>query len=210
MRPWASLLGANTIINLTAARCRASVPATWMPTDEELMAAYVAGDEKAFDALFGRYAPMLLRIMGRQLRASEAQELVQQTFLQMHRARNDFDPTRKLRPWLMTIAYNLKRELFRRRKRKPEAPLDYEPEETEPARDPLERADDRAMVRAALATLSAGQREVIELHWFEELPFAEVAQIMGVTVSAVKVRAHRGYKAMRLALEDVTKKEEAS
>lgn len=175
-----------------------------MKSDEELMAAYVGGDQRAFDELFGRYGGMLLRIMRRQLREAEAQELVQQTFLQLHRARLDFDGSRKLRPWLMTIAYNLKRELFRRKGRRPEAALDHEPDDPHPPRDPLEVADERARLRAALARIPEGQREVIVLHWFEELSFPEVAEIMGLSVSAVKVRAHRGYKALRAELEEVT------
>jgi RNA polymerase sigma-70 factor, ECF subfamily len=176
-----------------------------MRSDEELMAQYAAGDAAAFSELFARYAPMLLRIMRRQLhQQDDAHELVQQTFLQMHRARKDFDTSRKLRPWLMTIAYNLKREYFRRKGRRPEAPLEHEPPASERRRDPLEIADDQARVRAALAMIPEGQRTVIELHWFEEMPFPEVAKILGLSVSAVKVRAHRGYKALRQHLQSVT------
>ena len=176
-----------------------------MQSDEELMAAYAEGDKAAFAELFSRYGPMLTRIMRRQLHQPEdAHELVQQTFLQMHRARRDFDTSRKLRPWLMTIAYNLKREYFRRKKRRPETHLDHEPPDSERRRDPLEVADDKKRIRAALATLSDGQREVIELHWFEEIPFPEVAEILGLSVSAVKVRAHRGYKELRKAIQRVT------
>lgn len=175
-----------------------------MRSDEELMQAYIGGEVDAFSELFERYGPMLLRIMRRQLRDDDAQELVQQTFLQMHRARNDFDMSRKLRPWLMTIAYNLKRELFRRRGRKPESALEVEPE-AEDRGDIVERKSEAARLRRALATLPEGQREVIEMHWFEELSFPEVAEILGLTTSAVKVRAHRGYKALRATLEkDVT------
>src|SRR5690606_23890659 len=122
-----------------------------------------------------------LRIMRRQLREADAQELVQQTFLQLHRARLDFDGTRKLRPWLMTIAFNLERELFRRKGRRPEAPLEHEPDDRHTPRDPIEIADDRARLRAALARIPEGQREVIVLHWLEELSFPEVAEIMGMT-----------------------------
>ncbi len=173
-----------------------------MKSDEELMAAYVAGDPTAFSALFERYGPMLIRIMRRQMRHDDdAHELVQQTFLQLHRARKDFQQGRKLRPWLMTIAYNLKREHFRRKQRRPEAPLEYEP----PAsgrRDPLEQKDDKTRLRSALDRLPENQREVIVMHWFEDLSFPEVAEILGLSVSAVKVRAHRGYKALRQALEE--------
>lgn len=176
-----------------------------MKSDEELMAAYVNGDDSAFDELFGRYGPMLVRIMRRQIRQPEdANELVQQTFLQLHRARRDFQLTRKLRPWLMTIAYNLKREYFRRKMRRPETSLEFEPEEA-PRSDPLAKRDEAARVRNALAKLPEGQREVIAMHWFKELSFPEVAEILGLSVSATKVRAHRGYKVLRQLLEeDVT------
>jgi RNA polymerase sigma-70 factor (ECF subfamily) len=172
-----------------------------MKSDEELMVAYVAGDDGAFRELFTRYAPMLLRMMRRQIRQQEdAGEIVQQTFLQLHRARNDFQVGRRLRPWLMTIAFNLKREYFRRRKRRPEAPLEFEPPASS-RRHPLERRADIQRLRRALDTLPEGQREVIAMHWFEELSFPEVAEILGLSVSAVKVRAHRGYQALRKALE---------
>jgi len=176
-----------------------------MTSDEELMATYVDGKKSAFDELFERYAPMLLRIMRRQVRnQDDAAELVQQTFLQLHRARHDFDTSRKLRPWLMTIAYNLKREYFRRRKRKPEAPLEFEPEEA-PRSDPLDKRERALRVRNALEKLPQGQREVIAMHWFKEMSFAEVAEVMGLSLSAAKVRAHRGYRALRALLEaDVT------
>jgi len=69
-----------------------------MKSDEELMAAYVAGDQAAFEELFRRYAPALLRVIGRQLSSpGEAHDLVQQTFLQLHRARYDFKPGARLR-----------------------------------------------------------------------------------------------------------------
>lgn len=177
-----------------------------MTSDEELMAAYVGGRADAFGTLFERYAPMLLRVMRRQIRnGDDAEELVQQTFLQLHRARNDFEPGRRLRPWLMTIAYNLRREYFRRRMRKPEAALEHEPPASERGGDPLERHEDANRVRAALEMLPAGQRDVIVMHWFEEMSFPDVAEVLGLSVSAVKVRAHRGYKVLRQALEgDVT------
>ena len=88
------------------------------------MAAYIAGDAAAFRELFARYSPVLYRMMLRDLRRpEEARDLVQQTFLHLHRARNDFDGRLRFRPWIFTIALNLKREHFRRVRRRPEAPL---------------------------------------------------------------------------------------
>jgi RNA polymerase sigma-70 factor (ECF subfamily) len=170
-------------------------------SDEELMVAYVSGDQGAFSELFHRYAPMLLRMMQRHVRYHDAAEIVQQTFLQLHRARYDYDAGRPLRPWLITIACNLRREHFRRQKRRPEASLDVDPPASGRRPDAFV-GDDIARLRRALDDLPEGQREVIALHWFEELGFAEVASLLGLTVSAVKVRAHRGYRALRRALEE--------
>jgi RNA polymerase sigma-70 factor, ECF subfamily len=68
-----------------------------MSSDEELMAAYVTGDASAFSEIVRRYAPVLERFMRRGLYQSEdAEDLVQQTFLQVHRARKDFDVRERL------------------------------------------------------------------------------------------------------------------
>jgi RNA polymerase sigma factor (sigma-70 family) len=173
-------------------------------SDEQLMAAYVAGDAAAFRAIFERYAPLLLRAMLRELYVrEEANDLVQQTFLQLHRARVDFDPGQKLKPWVFTIAMNLKREYFRRKKRRPERSLDAETT-LEPSVDALGAAqvEARRTLARVLADLPPDQREVIELHWFDGLEFPEVAQVVGASLSAVKVRAHRGYVRLREALGD--------
>lgn len=174
-----------------------------MRSDEQLMQAYVGGEAAAFRELFDRYAPILTRVLMRQLRSKEeAFDLVQQTFLQLHRARNDFRPDAKLRPWLFTIALNLKREHFRRVRRHPEAPLELDGR-ADPAVEPrgTQQAEAAREIRSALALLPADQAEVIALHWFEGLSFSEVADVVGASVSAVKVRAHRGYVALRRQLD---------
>ena len=173
-----------------------------MASDEELMAAYVGGDENALRELWDRYSGPLLRVARRHLPSEDdARDLVQQTFLQVHRARRDFKTDGRFRPWLFTIALNLRREHYRRRARHPEAPLEFEPgkEPQTAAFDPT-AGDTRDRVRRAIAALPAGQREVIELHWFEGFSFPEIAGMVGAQVNAVKVRAHRGYNALRQAL----------
>jgi RNA polymerase sigma-70 factor (ECF subfamily) len=166
------------------------------------MTAYIAGDKAAFRELFRRYTPLLQRAMARDLRSSEeANDLVQQTFLHLHRSRLDFEPGRKLKPWIFTIALNLKREFFRRSKRRFETSLEDD-RVAEPFEGPRgqERSDAAREMERALSTLPAEQREVIELHWFGGLSFPEVAEAVGSTVAAVKVRAHRGYVALRARL----------
>jgi RNA polymerase sigma-70 factor (ECF subfamily) len=176
---------------------------TGAATDEALMALYLQGDRAAFDALFSRYAPKLRQMLARRIsRSDDVADIVQQTFLQLHRARKDFRADAKLRPWLYTIAMNLARQYFRRRGRRPETGLgEHEPAERGREGDPERKAVAKEL-RAALAELPPPQREVIELHWFEGLPFKEVAVIVGASESAVKVRAHRGYEKLRGRLAD--------
>jgi RNA polymerase sigma-70 factor (ECF subfamily) len=174
-------------------------------TDEELMVAYCAGSDAAFRELFQRFAPVLLRLLRRNVgRPADAQELTQQTFLQLHRARHDFRAGTMLRPWIMTIALNLARDLLRRRGRRPEVMVEESALPASVAIQPITPKDnaDSDRVRAALQTLPKQQREVIELHWYEELSFNEIAAIIGATSGAARVRAHRGYATLRKVLEE--------
>jgi RNA polymerase sigma-70 factor, ECF subfamily len=175
-----------------------------MTSDEELMRRYAGGDDRAFRELFARYAPLLVRLLRRQVgRDADAQDLAQQTFLQLHRARRDFRDGLRLRPWVITIALNLARDHLRRLGRRPETALDADgvPEPVAPATPDTGEATRTAhRVRRALCTLPPEQREVIELHWFEQLPFSEIAAIVGSTSGAVRVRAHRGYVSLRKSL----------
>jgi len=170
-----------------------------MRSDEELMAAYVNGDQEAFRTLFRRYAPVVLAIAMRGLHhRDQADDLVQQTFLQVHRGRFDFRPDARLRPWLLTIALNVKREFLRRRGRDPLTPVEaetlngYAGERGDP-----ETALRGARIRAAVRQLPDHQREVVELHWFDGLSFSEIAHAVGVKHSTVKLRAFRAYRALR-------------
>jgi len=171
-----------------------------MRSDDELMAAYLAGETAAFDELFRRYALPLLRALRRRLDAEDAHDIVQQTFLQLHRCRFDYQPGGGIRPWIYTIAFNLQRRQARR--------WHFEDAfiEEEAATSgggvtwPVDGAAIQS-VRSAVAQLPREQRRVIALHWFEGLPFDQVATTVGASLSAVKVRAHRGYVALRKIFE---------
>ncbi len=174
-------------------------------SDEALFARYCEGDHAAFLALAERYEPRLRALMRRQVRRShDVDELVQDTFLHLHRSAADFQQGRPLRPWLITIALNTRREWVRRKMRRPEAPLELDGRSDPAAPDARldERRDATRQVSRALAQLSEGQRQVIELHWLGGLSMAEVARAVGASVSAVKVRAHRGYARMRALLAE--------
>jgi RNA polymerase sigma-70 factor (ECF subfamily) len=171
-------------------------------TDEELMLAYVGGDRAAFRELFERYAPKVERLMLRELYAREdANDLVQQTFLHLHRARLDFDPGQRFKPWLYTIALNLKREHFRRRRRRPEVLADVLDDRPAPP-GTHESLEAHRTLAWALSQIPEENRSVIELHWFDGLSFPEVAKCLGIGAVAAKVRAHRGYLRLRKLLGD--------
>lgn len=173
-------------------------------TDDLLFDRWLDGDDAAFRALYERLAPIVLRVAAKHgLGPSDAKDVVQQTFLGVHRARADFRRGAPLRPWFFTIAFNVVRQHHRARTVRVMEPLAVDGyddpiyEAPEPERDPAEVAD---CVRGAISRLPDGQRRVIELHWLERLPFAEVAALVGSTEGAVRVRAHRGYEALRQIL----------
>jgi RNA polymerase sigma-70 factor (ECF subfamily) len=172
-------------------------------TDEALMAQFCAGDARAFDTRFSRHAAAvrryLTRVTGSQ---AAADDLVQATFLSVVKARARFLPGARFKSWLYAIATNAARDAHRRTRGETLTDDGAVPEGVtdEPTlRDPgLEK-----QVRLALAKLPDAQREAVVLHRFEGLSFAEIAEAAGVTESAVKVRAHRGYEALRALLQGV-------
>ncbi len=167
------------------------------------MERFLEGDSKAFDALFSRHAGnlrgYLQRLSGS---AAVADDLTQITFVSMVKGRGRFQRGSRVRPWLYAIATNAARDWRRRTKFESVSDDGELPErEAEPGieRDPgLEKA-----VKQALAQLPEAQREAIVLNRYEGLSFAEIAVTAGVTESAVKVRAHRGYERLRELLKGV-------
>jgi RNA polymerase sigma factor (sigma-70 family) len=164
-------------------------------SDEALMGRFVEGDEKAFDALFARHAPLvrayLFRITGN---GASADELTQATFLSLVKARGRFMKDAAFKPWLYAIATNAARDLHRRRR--PEE-LAAEPPVQEAVAPVMRDAGLERQVREALLKLPEAQRAAIVMHRFDGLSFAEIAAAEGVSEGAVKVRAHRGYEKLR-------------
>ncbi|MEM6929050.1 MAG: sigma-70 family RNA polymerase sigma factor, partial [Myxococcota bacterium] len=144
-----------------------------------------------------RYGDRLHRFFARSAGEDVAADLVQTTFLYLHRARRDFDRRRALRPWLFAIACNARREHWRVQRRRAEDPLDEGQEGVSPPATSTVR--DR-LVRRALETLPEHQREVMVLRWYGELSFAEIAAALGIRTNAAKVRAHRAHRQLRTIL----------
>jgi RNA polymerase sigma factor (sigma-70 family) len=174
------------------------------PTDEELMSAYVAGDARAFEKLFARFAPRVHAFFLRSFRSEAvADDLLQVTFMKVHRGREQYRPQLKLAPWLFAVAARVRLDELRRRLRLPEdAGEDAIARADELApREPAQDPDLKDAVRAALEALPESQRTVIHLHRYEGMTFAEIARVLGTTPGAVKLRAFRGYETLRGQLE---------
>ncbi len=172
--------------------------------DDELMAAYAGGDARAFEALFARFAPRLHAFFLRSFHEPQAaDDLLQVTFMKVHRAREQYRRELKVSPWLFAIAARVRLDELRKRLRMPE---DADEEalaraDEQAPRDPPPDPDVRDAVLAALSALPESQRAVIHLHRYEGMTFAEIAKVLGSTPGAIKLRAFRGYETLRERLK---------
>jgi RNA polymerase sigma-70 factor (ECF subfamily) len=179
------------------------------PPDEDvrLMLAFRAGDAGAFEELFRRWARPLLRYLEGMLRdAGAAEDLVQEAFLRVHRARERYQPDARFSTWLYRIATNLAlNELRRPRRRSPHASVDAEAEglvAADPAADEVVAARRRRdAVEAALETLPARQRAVL-LQCVEGRSYADIAAALDVSEQAVKALVHRARSSLVERLDD--------
>ena len=166
--------------------------------DEMLMERFLGGETAAFDTLFARHGGRVNAFLRRMVGPAAADDLTQATFLSVVRSRDRFQRGARFRPWLYAIAGNAARDHVRRARFEQPSDSGELPEQVTapPLPDPaLERA-----VHRALAALPPAQREAIVLHRFEGLSFGEIAETLGLSESAVKVRAHRGYVQLRILL----------
>jgi len=165
------------------------------------MLAFCAGDAAAFETLFRRWAGPLLRYLERMLgEAGAAEELVQEAFLRVHRARASYRPDARFSSWLYRIGTNLAlNELRRPARRAPHSSVEGTEADGEPLPAPTEPAseelvDARREVRAldrALRELPERQRAALWLVAVEGHSYAEVAGSLEISESAVKALVHR-------------------
>ena len=175
------------------------------------MEAYVGGDAEAFDRLFRSLAPSIHAFFVRSVgRGPAAEDLLQTTFLKLHGARRSWRRGERLRPWVFTIAGRVRIDWLRRQGRPEEEGDPDSLADPEGRGDPADAvlAHERAeRVRAALESLAEPQRVVVHLHRFEELGFAEIGRVLGISEGAAKLRAFRAYGQLRSALADLVTEE---
>ncbi len=180
------------------------------PIDSDALASamrgYQAGDASAFDRLYGELGPIVRRYL-RSVTHDDARvdDLVQDTFLQMHRARRTYNPDRPVIPWALAIARHVFLMDCRVRRRKHDrASVEFD-DQVAAAQCLSERGPDVAViardrVRQGLATLTPTTRRVVLLHHVQGWSFREIAARLGMNSAAAKLRASRGVNALRSRL----------
>ena len=170
--------------------------------DSQLMGRVRDGDVAILGELFERHHQRLFHFFLRLARSRQAAEdLVQEVFVRMLKYRHTFRAESEFVPWMFTLARNAATDLYRARpKELPQEPDAPEPEA--PLAHPiagLERAEQEGRLRRALARLEPGKREILLLARFSELKYDRIAEQLGISEGAVKVRVHRAMKELKAA-----------
>ncbi|MBS3734037.1 MAG: sigma-70 family RNA polymerase sigma factor [Phycisphaerae bacterium] len=176
------------------------------PSDAELLQQYIAGDAAAFSTLIGRYRRELFTFLMRfTADAALAEDAFQEAFLQVHLSAGAFDPTRRFKPWLFTIAANKARDAMRWRRRRHAAPLDATvegetgdadtygslmPADVPPPAESLSNQETRRRVQNIVSDMPDHLRLVLLLSYFHDMPYKDIAEALDVPLGTVKSRLH--------------------
>jgi len=212
---------------LRAGRTRLSDPAhEYQPsafegeTDESVFVAFRNGDSAAYRELIERYHDDLLRFLTRLVgNRAAAEDLFQETFLQIHLSADSFDASRRFRPWLFTIAANKGRDLLRKKKRRRTVELSAPLKGSDrgasmvdlleidvPAPDErMDASEQDRLVQLALDDLGAPLREVLVLGYFQRLSYARIAEDLGIPLGTVKSRMHAAVAAFARSWQRVSR-----
>jgi RNA polymerase sigma-70 factor (ECF subfamily) len=167
-------------------------------TDEQLMLAYAQGQGEAFSALFTRYRQPVFGFFRRRVAdPARAEELAQETFLAVVRAASRYQPTALFRTWLYAIAFKILRA--HRRKAAFRATFLGGPQEAvEPTA--VGSLQVEVMMRQAVSRLDALDREVLLLREFEQLSYAQIAELLAIPLNTVRSRLFRARMALQALL----------
>ncbi len=173
--------------------------------DEELMARVAAGNDRAFEELYHRYARRLKGFFFLQLGGDEelAADATHDVFLRAYEARSRYREGRSVSTWLFTIAYNLCRNHYRNNAYEAQllATLDAEPISEQQIEVQLDAATLDEALAQVLAELPAPLHQLFSLHYQEELTIPQVAEIVGIPEGTVKSRLHKTMNIIRKKLK---------
>ena len=193
-----------------------STPQFILDPDARLMMQVREGDESAFSELVEKYQDRVLAVLYNAVgQREEAEDLTQEVFLRVYRARHGYQPSAKFSTWIFTITNNLALNARRSRRgrrlialrSRDSGPLGARPQEQlaqapgPTASGQMQSGEIAELVRQAVDKLEDRQRIAVLLNKFEDLGYAEIAQIMGTTPSAIKSLLSRARTNLREMLE---------
>jgi RNA polymerase sigma-70 factor (ECF subfamily) len=181
-------------------------PKSTNPSDEQLLESYRHGDRASFARLVERYHRELFHFLIRFLGdRTAAEDIFQEAFLQVHQSADQFDPQRRFRPWLFTIAANKARDLMRSQARRPTNPLQasinrnnedggefidlLQSAQALPG-ERLERQELQQRVHQTVMEMPSNLREILLLSYFHQFPYKQISDILGIPLGTVKSRLH--------------------
>ncbi|MBS0189232.1 MAG: sigma-70 family RNA polymerase sigma factor [Planctomycetes bacterium] len=196
-------------------------------TDEKLFDLFRRGDLGAFRKLMERYKDDLLRFLYRLVGdRTAAEDVFQETFLQIYQSSDTFDIERRFRPWLFTIAANKGRDYLRKKLRRQEVDLlapvgkdssdgsgamfvDLLEVDVEKPDAQMDRSERDKLVQQALGGLSPTLKEILLLAYFQRLSYVQIAEELGIPLGTVKSRLHAAVAAFAKRWQAVSKGEAA-
>jgi RNA polymerase sigma-70 factor, ECF subfamily len=187
-----------------AGACRVTAADTRHDPEEDaaLVARVVGGDDAAFDALFRKYVDYVYNVVhGIVIDADDARDVTQDVFLRAYASLPRFRHGSRFHTWLYRIAVNRAVDCVRRLSGRRWLPLSVvigrraDPR-SGPA-DAAEKSADESAVRAVLRSLPVKHRQALVLRYFQDLSIEEIAEVLGCTVAAAKVRVHRARAAFK-------------
>ena len=184
-------------------------------TDVQLMLDVKAGDEKSFELLLRKYRTPVVNFLYRMVRDSAvAEDLAQEVFLRVYRARKEYAPSAKFTTWMFRIATNVALNSVRdNRHRQMETSMDHTvgagddeqpamelPDRTPSVEQQLVAQTRSELILRAIHALPEKQRAAVLLHKYEELDYDEIARILECSESALKSLLFRAYETLRVEL----------
>lgn len=175
--------------------------------NDEVCARHVQqGDADAFGVLVERYEGKLLRYGKKFLsRQEDIEDIVQDAFVSAYQNIRSFDTTQRFSPWMYRIAHNAFVNSLRKGERGPRF-IDFDtlvshPVYEDPSIAERERADMRIQIDRGLGRLAPKYREVLALHYFEDMAYKDIAEVLQVPVGTVGIRLKRAKEALKQVLD---------
>jgi RNA polymerase sigma factor (sigma-70 family) len=173
------------------------------PQEQRLLACVVAGELRAFDALYRSYQPRLTRFLERVTRRSDlVEELLDDTMLVVWKRADSFDRSSKVSTWIFAIAY---RKALKALRRAGLPAFDEHAQQTEALtpgpEEELGQRQVRALLLRAMNELSAAQRTVVDLSYFHGMAYREISAVIDCPVDTVKTRMFHARRRLRAALQ---------